>query len=115
MKVRVPDELEIRKRMALLVSTWENRVLPGEVVCEYRFNDNDDCLYFKMTRSGYRECISFTVGEVYDMASVLTLKPELITLHCVADKDWKGNNIEEVYMQVGVGILRRELYREYEK
>ena len=107
--MRTPDSIAISTRLAVRISEWGNRILSEDVRCDARYNEDEERLYFKMSRPQYGNYINFTIGEIYDIADVLTSQPELVIVHCVADKDQYGNPIEQITLAVDIEALRPEL------
>lgn len=108
----IPNRIEIAQRLCDMISGWnaESRVFQADVACEDFYDEYEERLYLRLTRPGAgSNYISFTIGEIYDIANLLTQFPEKVTLHCATVKDWGERYIEMVNIAVDMSIIREDL------
>jgi len=113
--MRFPNRIEIAKRICNLVSSWDpgSRILPADIACTDIWDEDEEKLYLKLTHRQTSQYLSFTIGEIYDIALVLTIAPEHATItSCI-----KNLNSWEQYQEVIIGfdanIIRRELMQRH--
>ncbi len=110
--MKIPNRIEVAKRLTEMMNDWKCRVLTDDVACEDVWDEDDETYYLKLTRPHYGQYISFTIGEIYDVATVLTLEPELVKLVCSVQKDNFNNPREQVTICVEKHLIREDLMQE---
>lgn len=109
------NRVEVAKRMGELFSCWrqESRVLDDDIACSDHWNETEEQYELSLTRPQYGyckygQCISFSIGEIEDIVSLLTRSPKAVKVHCVHSGSFE-NAKEEIVIVVEKNILREDI------
>lgn len=112
--MKQPNRIEITKRIVDVYREWQygNRIFPEDIVCKDIYDGDEERFYLQLSRPQYGNYISFTVGEISDIAQALSDWPELMKLTCCAVKNRHGDPMEVVTLSLDIDIMKQELITE---
>ena len=112
--MKQPNRIEIAKRIVDVYREWKygNRIFPEDIVCKDEYDPDEEVFYLQLSRPQYENYISFTVGEISDIAQALSDWPELIKLTCCSVNSRYGHPMEIVTLSLDIEIMKQELITE---